>query len=317
MRRLVQLSSLFLAAALTLGGAAHADGGWSRPDAGPARWLAAGDVLALTSARIDGVLHRALVTERDGQPALVLETFDAPRRRERPTTQTFVETFRLHDRVLAFADVAVDLGDLAFRHRTLTFETWLRDRDEPLRCALELGALEARCDGAALPPRPHPGRPPVSWAAVPSVIQACTDGLYGNESELACLERVKRFAFDPTPIIAACDTHAYGDDGTLACLASVADARVEPTATIAACDAATYGQDAFLQCLAAAAPFRYPPAATIEACDHAMYGDAATVQCVGVASRYASDASATIAACDAAMYGDDAVLACVQRGGAY
>ncbi|MFO0746402.1 MAG: hypothetical protein U1F43_12110 [Myxococcota bacterium] len=315
---------LALLTAAAFAGPAHADGGSPpRPGDAAARWLADGDVRALASVTVDGLLTRAVVSDHDGVPALVIETFDRAARRDRPTTQFLVDTFRLDDRVLAFEEVASAIDNLQLTRRALTFEAVVRGSDEPLRCALDLGLTRATCRGPANGEHPvRPERPPrggyiANWAADPTVIQTCADAFYAAESETACLERVRAFRFDPTPVIRACDTHAYGDVGALACLANVAGSLVDPTDTIAACDAATYGQEFFLQCLGQAQAFRFGPAATIDACDHAMYGDAATVACIAATSRFSADATPTIAACDAAMYGDDAVLACIQRGGAY
>ena len=121
---------------------------------------------------------------------------------------------------------------------------------------------------------------PVNWAAQPSVIQACGDTFEGNTNELACLQAVASFRFDPTTTIQACDSAMEGDANELACVKA----------------AGANGNDVAFE---------------IPACEDAMEGDANELACITSVERSPADMRATIKACEDAMEGDANELACI------
>ncbi|MBA3500499.1 MAG: hypothetical protein H0T65_09010, partial [Deltaproteobacteria bacterium] len=163
-------------------------------------------------------------------------------------------------------------------------------------------------------PTPVPGPPPrPNWAAQPHVIKACGDVFDGQTNEMACLDQMRAFAYDPAGVIATCDNVMDGDTNELACVAAAATGHSDPSAALVACDNVMDGDANELTCLKSVLRARYAIAPAIEACDAAMDGDTNEQACINVVAAAANDPSATIRACDEAMSGDTAELDCVKR----
>ncbi len=171
------------------------------------------------------------------------------------------------------------------------------------------------------PPQPYPQpsppqQPPPprqNWASVPSVMQACGRTFDGQQNEVACLDVVSAFTYDPTSVIQACDTSMEGDVNELDCVRVAAKVSRAPSAALAACEQAMDGDTAELECFYSAVKSSYEPANAIRTCAEVFESDEPELECVRLAVTVDQDPSSLMRTCDQAMSGDEAEFECLQR----
>ncbi|MCY1022510.1 hypothetical protein [Pyxidicoccus sp. MSG2] len=162
-------------------------------------------------------------------------------------------------------------------------------------------------------PPPQPPPPRKNWAAVPSVMQACGQTFDGQQNEVACLDVVSAFTYDPTSIIQTCDTSMEGDTNELDCVRVAAKVARAPSAALTACEQAMDGDTAELECFYSAVRSIYEPSNAIRTCAEVFDGDEQELECVRLAVTVEQDPSSLMRTCDQAMSGDEAEFECLER----
>ena len=151
------------------------------------------------------------------------------------------------------------------------------------------------------------------WSFQPAVIQACGNAFDGQQNELACLQTVDGFAFNPVNTINTCELTMDGDANEMACLQTAVRSPVDRSQQLNACELAMDGDANELACFAKATTARFDPLQTIQACEVAFDGDANELACMEATFRYSFSPVPVIQSCEMSMDGDSAELACLAR----
>lgn len=156
-------------------------------------------------------------------------------------------------------------------------------------------------------------QPQARWSFQPAVIQACGNAFDGQQNELACLQTVDGFAFNPVNTINTCERTMDGDANEMACLQTAVRSSFDRSQQLNACELAMDGDANELACFAKATTARFDPMQTIHACEAAFDGDGNELACMEATFRFSFSPVPVIQSCEMSMDGDSAELACLAR----